>query len=370
MIVTTLAFIFVFGLLVFVHELGHFLTARLFKVKVLEFAFGFPPRLWSKKRKNTEYSINAIPIGGYVRLLGEDWQVTKGKDNLMNKKAWQKVIIMVAGVFMNFLLAWVLLTGFYIFGGMPIIPKSWEHKGIENNQKVYVIEVASDKVAGKAGIENGDLLLSVNGERVYRHQESMGVIDKSILAGKEIPIKLTLERNGKTFEKSIVAYVENGVTLVGFGLENKGYIKSVWYLAPVIAAKEVWHVSVLTLQGLGEFFRILFTKFKVSESIGGPVAIFQLSGVAANMGPAIFLQFIVLLSVSLAILNIMPFPALDGGHIAFIVYEKIRGKEIRREVKEKIIKWGFVSLLLLVAVISINDIIRSGAFNFLKGVFK
>lgn len=370
MIVTILAFIFVFGLLVLAHELGHFLTARLFKVKVLEFAFGFPPRIWSKKKRETEYSINAIPIGGYVRLLGEDWEKSKSKENLMNKKAWQKIIIFAAGVFMNFMLAWVLLTGFYAFGGMPVIPDSWNYKGITNNQKVYLVEVADNEMVKKAGIQNSDRLLRVADLTVYRHQEAIDEIDKILAADKTKPIKLTIERNDTILEKSVIAYEENGKQLLGFGLENKGYIRSAWYLAPGIAIREIWHITRLTVQGFVEFFGTLFTKFKISESVGGPVAIFKLSGVAANMGPAIFVQFIVILSVSLAVLNIMPFPALDGGHIMLVVIEKIRGKEIPRNAKETVLRWGFGLLLLLVAIISLNDVAKLGLFDFLKGVFK
>lgn len=370
MIITLLAFLFVFGILVFVHELGHYLSARLFKVRVEEFAFGFPPRIWSKKRGETEYSINAIPLGGYVRLLGEDWKVSKSKDNLMNKKTWQKIIILSAGVVMNFFLAWVLLTGFYAFGGMPIIPNSWEYPGITNDQKIKLVEVAPGKAAEHAGIKNEDILFAVNGETVYRHQEAMNIIDKSLATDEKKPISFTLLRDGKKIDTSVISYKENGNTLLGFGLENTGRIKAKWYLAPIISAREVWHISALTFQGFGEFFGTLFTRLKVSESVGGPVAIFQLSGVAAHMGPAIFIQFIVILSVSLGILNIMPFPALDGGHIVFVIYEKIRGKVIEREIKERVLRWGFGLLLLLVAIVTVNDIIRSGVLNNLMGVFK
>jgi regulator of sigma E protease len=369
-LIALVAFIFVFGILVFVHELGHYLTARLFKVKVLEFAFGFPPRIWSKKKGETEYSLNAIPIGGYVRLLGEDWHETKDKGNLMNKKPWQKIVILAAGVFFNFILAWLGLTLFYGFGGMPVVPDMWDYNGVTNSLKVYVRDVTAGKTAETAGIKNGDVILSVNGTTVYRHQEVTAALDSAITEEKVTPINYKLMRDGQVIEKTVNTYEDGGVQRIGFGLENKGKIQAKWYLAPVIAVKEMWHISVITLKGLGDFFGTLFTKFKLSKDVGGPVAIFQLSGVAASLGPSIFLQYIVILSISLGVLNIFPFPALDGGHILLVILEKIRGKRISTNVKETVIKYGFGLLLLLVAVITINDLARLGVFKFILGVFK
>jgi regulator of sigma E protease len=369
-LVALVAFIFVFGILVFVHELGHYLFARLFKVKVLEFALGFPPRIWGKKIKGTDYSINAIPIGGYVRLLGEDWHETKDQGNLMNKKPWQKIVILGAGVFFNFILAWIGLSLFYAVGGTPVVPDMWSYPGVTNNLKVYIIDVTADKPAEKAGITSGDVLLAINGKTVYRHQEVTAELDNILVADKDTIINYKILRDNQVLDKAVSTYGEDGIQRIGFGLENKGNIKAKWYLSPVIAIQEMWHISVITVRGMGDFFKTLFTKFKLSKDVGGPVAIFQLSGVAASLGVSIFVQYIVILSISLGVLNIFPFPALDGGHILLVILEKIKGKHIDKNVKETVIKYGFGLLLLLVAVITVNDLARLGLFKYIMGVFK
>lgn len=371
MITTILAFIFVFGLLVFAHEAGHFGAAKLFKVKVIEFAFGFPPKIWAKKIKDTIYAINAIPIGGYVRLFGEDGEGKNKKDSLESKKPWQKATVFGAGVFMNVVLAWLLLTGFYLVGGRALIPGMWEHSGIINNQKVMVVDVAKDSPAQKEGILAGDQITTVNGKKVYSDDLLFTEVQKST---PEKPVTVIIKRDNQEFEKKISSYTDKiksndkevEVRRIGISMETKGNIRSVWYLAPWNAAKETGKILKITIVGFVDFFKTVFTKFRVAEGVGGPVAIFSYTGVAASLGFGVLIQFTAILSISLAVLNILPFPALDGGHIFLLGIEKLSGKKIKKETKETINKIGFAILLILIVLVTLSDLGKFGIFNFLK----
>ncbi len=392
MLITILAFIFVFGILVFVHELGHYLAAKAFKVRVDEFAFGFPPKIWGKKVGDTEYAINAIPIGGYVKLLGEVGvdpketskevlalykKETKNPANLQNKKPWQRAVIFGAGISMNILLTWLLLTIFYLFGGSPLLPNMYNSKLIENNQKVYISEVTKDTPAEKADIRQDDIIVSVDGKTVSDMSSVFTYVQNegSDLSDKQVELKI--ERNGEELVKNITTYketiTESGITAdvqrVGITMVEKGNIKSSWWAAPIVAASQTGNIIKLNSVGLFDFFKQIFTEFKISKDVGGPIAIAQISGAAAKLGFMTLIQLMAVLSVAVALLNILPFPALDGGHILFLGIEKILGKEISSQYKNVVNYVGFSLLLLLMAVVTIGDLSRIGVFSFLKGLF-
>lgn len=374
MLITILAFLLVFGVLVFVHELGHFLAARYFGVEVQEFAFGFGPSIWKKKKGKLTYKVNWIPLGGYVKLLGEDWQESKSKANLMNKKPWQIITILVAGVFMNFLLAWVLLTGFYSFGGQALISDMWNQPGVTNNQKVFITEVAGNTPAEASGIASGDQIKKVEGKDVFSDEAVFVAVQEK---GKE-GVTLTIKRGDNEFEKTLKTYTEtteqNGKKIefqrIGITMENRGKVQAVWYMAPVAAFLEMGRLTKLTLIGLGGFFASIFTQFKLSADVGGPIAIAQYSGIAARLGFGILIQFIAVLSISLGIINLVPFPAVDGGHVVMVLWEWISGKKIPAKVREAIILVGFGLLFILAIAVTVGDLGRFGIFDAIKGVFK
>lgn len=373
MILTIIAFIFVFGVVVLVHELGHFLSARRFGVKVEEFALGMPPRIFARKKGETTYALNLIPIGGYVRLAGEDGKKNDSPRNLLNKKAWQKAVIFGSGVTFNFIAAYLILTLFYAFGGRAIIDGMWNYKEVDNSQRVVITEVEKDSPAEEEGVEAGDIVRSVNGESVYLHQTVFGIVQED----EDSELELLIERDGQEIEKTITTYTDTisvdgedvEAERVGVVLETTGKIKAKWYLAPVVAAKEFWHLVQLSVTGVWDFVRTLFTTFTVSDEVGGPVAIAQITGAAASLGFAAVIQIIILLNIILGVFNILPFPALDGGHIAIIGIEKITRKEIPERTKEIINFTGFALLLLLVAVVTWGDLGRIGIIEKIKGIF-
>jgi len=368
MLLTALAFIFVLAVIVLAHEAGHFLAARKFGVKVEEFAFGFPPRIWSKKKGDTIYAINAIPLGGYVKLLGEDGAKDKNPENLNNKKPWQKAIIFVSGVTMNILLAWFLLFGFYLFGGQAIIDGMWDYEGISNTQRVVINEVEEQSPASESGIVAGNKIISVNGQAVYNNNTVFGLVQ--LARTEDRPIIFVIESEDGLREVELKTYTDKvkvdgeevEVERVGVVLETVGKIQAKWYLAPVIAFQELVRITGLAVDGIFDFLKTLITTLRISEDVGGPVAIAQLTGTAAEMGWSALVQTMILLSIVLAVFNILPFPALDGGHILFVGIEKITGREIPVALKNLLNLIGFGLLLLLIISVTFKDVARLNVF--------
>jgi regulator of sigma E protease len=373
---TFIYFILIFSLLVVVHELGHFLAAKRAGVKVEEFAIGMPPRIWSKRVGETLYAINAIPLGGYVKLYGEEGSKDTSPKNLQNKTAGQKILIFSAGVLMNFLLAYLLLTGFYLFGGRTIIEGMEKYTGIINTQKVLVSEVEEGSPAATEGILTGDIILKVNGGPVY----TSAAVSNEVARSKENDgdATVTLKRGEEEITKTLKTYTdkvvvkgeEYEVERIGIVMENEGKVRAKWYWAPVIAAQETARLTWLSVSGLFDFFRTLVGKFQISENVGGVVAIYSVTDAAAEMGFAAIVQLVILLSLALAAFNILPFPALDGGHILFIVIEKMTGRQISQSTKNLVNLIGFGLLLILVIVITWTDLGRFGILGKIKGIFK
>jgi regulator of sigma E protease len=360
--ITFLAFIFVFGLIVFAHEMGHFVSARIFGVKVKEFAFGFPPRIFSRVKNGTRYAINLIPVGGYVSLKGEDPEDKKDNNNLNSKKHWQRAIIFGSGVIMNMVLAWLLLTLFFAIGGKPILPDVWKHEEVNNNLSVVVNEVEKDSPAEEEGIEAGDVIKKVNGETIYMEQYVFSAVQESKI--KDEDIVLTIERNSEKIDKTLRTYTDEvesrgemvEVERVGIVMESRGDVSTAWYVAPWVALKELWRIIALSFQGFWVFISTLFADFQIADGVAGPVGIVVLTGTFAKMGFSALVQFVILLSIVIGVFNILPFPALDGGHIMLLGIEKITGKEIPQSTKDTINRIGFALLLLLVFAVTIKDI--------------
>lgn len=377
MIVTILAFIFVFGVLVFIHELGHFLAAKKMGVRVDEFAFGFPPKIWSWKKGNTTYAINAIPIGGFVKLYGEEGEGAKKQDSLASKKPWQKTVVFAAGVAMNLALAWILLVIFYLVGGKPLIPAMGDFRQIKNTQTVTISEVAAGSPAEKNGVKSGQTVKLINQKEIH----TTGDVYEAIRAGADDngnkSVLVTVIENGTEQTKKITTYkdeIESGgqkttVNRIGIVMTETGKIQSAWWAAPWIALKETGKIIELNIVGMFNFFKGIILGGHLSKDVGGPVAIAQLSGGAARLGVIVLIQFIAVLSIAVAILNILPFPALDGGHIAFIGIEKIMRREVPARIKNTINWAGFGLLLLLMAVVTVNDLVRIGLIDKIKGLF-
>lgn len=532
----------IFSVLVLVHEWGHFFVARKAGIKVEEFGFGYPPRVWSFKRKGTIYSINAIPFGGFVRLLGEDAndsKVLKDQSSFIAKPAWVRVLVVVAGVVMNFLLAIVLLTIGFSFGIQPLIlsgqdvlqnidngtihlangvlikavekgsvadldglkagdllvtlngknlPTALEMESLFQNKqpqkldlqvqrdgvlqnvqistqanqpvgfsldklmdlpKVFVQTVKTGSAAELAGLRRGDLILTVNDKNIYDSSDFQTIFkpgaalkiqvlrDNKVLSlafqtslkedssalfpdekivvynvpandiadkagikpgdllfsigdqtitdypqllklnkqysGKEVSYKI--RRGGELLDLKITPDKDGliGVYLAQiiadksseFSYYNAAYTFSVTKIddtkypllvAPFKALEETGRLSVLTIEMFGNVVSSIFTKFTVPEGVAGPVGIFKLTGTFVQEGLLSLIRFMALLSLSLAIINVLPFPALDGGRLFFILIEVVTRRRVSGRVEHIIHAIGFVLLMILIIAVTYSDI--------------
>lgn len=359
-----LAFIFVFMIVVLAHEFGHYLSARKFGVKVEEFAIGLPPRLLAKKLKRLNFIINLIPIGGYVKIKGEDGQKDDSDDNLVNKKTWQKVTIVLSGVIFNLLSAYIFLTAFYAVGGTPYIYGMWDHNGVINDKRIVVEDIEKNSPAEKAGVKPGDIITSVNGKEVFFVYE----VTNAIRNDEDNTVNITFQRGDETYSANIKTYKdtilvdgeEKEVDRAGVVLNDKGKIRSDWYKAPVIAFQEIFRILKMSTVAIGDFLRSLFLDLEVSKNVGGPVAIAKVVGVASEFGFGAIIQTIIVLNIALAVFNVLPFPALDGGHAVLFILEKVIGREISTKARNIINTLGFALLILLLIVVTWNDVLRLG----------
>ncbi|MEK7161417.1 MAG: RIP metalloprotease RseP [Patescibacteria group bacterium] len=371
MIITILIFIVVLGVLVFVHEFGHFIVAKKSGMQVEEFGFGFPPRIagvqkvdgkwkwiWGHKPgldgSKTVYSINAIPLGGFVRILGENNESAEHPGSFINKGFWPRFLTLIAGVVMNVILAWALLSVGYGIG-LPVavtnvsdVPKNAMFTG----QQIAILEVVKDLPADKAGIKTNDVVLAIDGQEF----SAVPDIQAYVKAHAGTPVEFSLLRQKENIKVSVVpnANPPQGEGPTGVALSLVGKLKY-----PVHVA--VWEGGKTTISGLKNIVSGLYgliisrTGF---ANLGGPVKIAKLTGEVAGMGFIYLLQFTAFLSLNLAVLNILPFPALDGGRVVFLLIEKVRGKKNNQKFEQIVNVAGFVFLLLLMVVVTINDVIK------------
>lgn len=350
-------FIVILSLLVFVHELGHFLTAKKFGMKVEEFGFGFPPRLFGIKKGETLYSLNWIPIGGFVKVKGESGQYKDDSDSFANKPLWQRFVVLVAGVVMNFLFAAILLgIGFGI--GIPsLVDQEVPVSATLENEQIRIMSVVEGSPASLAGFESGDVLVSVD-DRVF----DSAVVARNYLRDSNREISIVIDRKGEVFSKSLEPIYLDELETEGFGV---GLVKTAFISYP-------WHEAILNgfvatgvltweiLKAFGDLFRNLVINQEVSVDLSGPVGIAVMTGEVAALGIQHLLQFAAILSINLAIINILPFPALDGGRILFVVIEKIRRKAVDQKVEAVVHNLGFLFLMLLVVLVTYRDFLKFG----------
>lgn len=353
MFLTFIAFVVVLGVLILVHELGHFVAAKLTGVKVLEFSIGFPPRLFSFTKGETKYTIGLLPFGGYVNMLGEN-DASKDPRSYNSQTPGKRALIGVAGVTMNVVLAWIILTIGFIAGMTPMATPSSQIPAREVRPQIFVAEVVAGSAAESAGIKLGDQLIG-SGEETFGAVSEVSEFTK-LNSGRSVSMKL--KRNNEVSEV-LLNLAEGSEAPLGVGLVDQGIVKVDWWKAPGVALRESTAIVRYTFSFLGSFVSQLFREATISDSVGGPVAIYSLSGAAARGGAIIFLQFIAVLSLNLALINILPLPALDGGRVLFIALEKTFGKRIVKEELEGLIhSIGFVLLLLLIVAVTYKDIVR------------
>ena len=361
-ILAIVTFVLVFGLLIFVHEIGHFLAAKRMGVKVEEFGFGFPPRIFGIKYGETIYSLNLIPLGGFVKMLGQDDFDVKGnlkksgKRNFNNKPAYKRALIMISGVVMNFILAWVLIiVGFSV--GMPVLSDGMSRfSNAEVKTNILVMDVDENSPADLAKIKTSDIIYKVNNQEIKSKTELQDLIKKN--KGKGTTIEIGRDGNRYLLEAVPRKDPPEGEGALGVAIEESNVVKYPWHKAILIGTRETFYLTGLVVKALYGFFKEIFVSLHISEEAAGPVGIAKMSGHVAQLGWIYLLQFVALLSINLAIINILPFPALDGGRLLFLGIEKARGKPVSLKIENIIHLVGFGLIIVLLLAVTYKDILR------------
>jgi regulator of sigma E protease len=404
MLLTIIVFLLILSVLVLVHELGHFVMAKIFGIKVEEFGFGLPPRAFGKKFGETLYSINWLPIGGFVKLYGEDEagagkvsfsrkstsdvvenksfamreeevmisssdlkieeekieisetitvkEGTKSKNTdsdraFYAKPVWQRAMVVCSGVFMNFVLAVAIISFLFSVVGVAI-----------PGNKVTIDAIVKASPADKAGLKVGDIVQTINGVSITSTTQLVSITKQHL--GEKLALQVKTQtsklKNIKITPRKVYPSNEGPM---GVAISQASSIKKYpWYEAPFVGIKEALNETGLIVNGLVMIVVQIFTKGSVPSDVAGPVGIAELTGTVISIGPSAVLSFISLLSLNLAIINILPIPALDGGRLLFIVIEGIFRKKVDQRIEGYAHAIGMAILLGLIALITIHDLFR------------
>jgi regulator of sigma E protease len=348
---TILATIVVLGVLIFVHELGHFLVAKYFKVRVEVFSLGFPPKLISKQVGETDYRISVVPLGGYVKLLGENPHDEVPAElipySFLHRPLYQRAAIVLAGPAFNFFFAVISLFLVFAFSGLPYVPTE-------------IGRVIADSPAAQAGLQAGDSIVAVDGAPVKRWEE----LSKIIRGRGGEPLHLTVKRGDEELKFTLTPEKKEGLNIFGqkvqafqIGVASSERLATE-ELGPFQAFGEgvvySLRIAALTLQSM---YKLIAREISV-DTLGGPIMIAQVAGKQAEMGFVHLIHFMAVLSVNLALLNLLPVPVLDGGHLVFLFLEAVRGKPVEVKHREMAQALGMVLILTLMVLVFYHDIMR------------
>jgi len=364
-LILVIAFLSLIALMI-LHEFGHFIIAKKFGVRVDEFGIGYPPRIFGKKIGETIYSINLLPLGAFVRIYGE----TGGIDDyrsFANLKIWKRVLIVIGGVAAFWLAAIIIFSVVFAIGTeLPIGDN--DAQGLTNPQ-VKIISISPNSPASEAKIEVKDTITSIRAGGADTEINKIADFQKIIGDNKGKEITISVDRNGKKIDFNLIPRVNPpaGEGAIGVGLERMATLvkKTSWYMAPVRGAVYTWQTTINSLVGLYSVFTNLISRKGLPEgaAFAGPLGITVFLANAATYGIGFFLYFIGIISVFIAIFNLFPIPALDGGKLVFLLIEKIKGKPVSVKAEQGITMSFFLILILLSLFIMIRfDIPRLSDF--------
>lgn len=359
MIGTIILFLVLLSVLVIAHEWGHFAAARKSGMTVEEFGLGFPPRLFSfKDKKGTTWSVNLIPLGGFVRIQGENGEKRFEQGSFATKSFRARFAVLFGGVFMNFVVAVVLFSLGFLFG-LPSVTEDGTDKYAKiSDSAVSIVQVLPGSPAEQAGIANGAKIITIDGE-AFTNGDAAREALKPNADGSPIELTYAFADEQKTV-KLVPTYIKDiDRDGVGVALVETGKVRYPWYYAPI---KGITVTAGMTAQIVMAFGTLLVGVFKgspeVASQLSGPVGIAVLTGQVAQLGFAHLVQFAAMLSVNLAVLNVLPFPALDGGRIFFLALEAIRRKPASEKLEQGVHAAGFALLILLVIFVTYRDIVN------------
>jgi regulator of sigma E protease len=372
MLLTIISFVLILGVLVFVHELGHFLAARKFGARAEEFGLGFPPRIFSfykstsgtwkfvflnkeiKDAADTVYSINIIPLGGFVKIQGENGDNKGDSRSFANKPIWQRAVILSAGVIMNVILASVIFSIILFSGAIQPIEGVPLNGAVVKDRHIQIGAISKDSPAALANVQSGDRIISIDNQEFSTTNDLQEYVNDK--AGQSLAY--AFQRGEETITKDITPVIleETNRGGIGVSISEMAFVRFPWYLAIIEGIKNTFFYLWLIITGFVELLSRLISGGGVSADIAGPVGIAVLTGEIIDLGFTYLLQFAALLSLNLAVINILPIPALDGGRILFLIIEKIKGRPIKQETEALINNIGFLCLMGLIVLVTFKDI--------------
>jgi len=340
MILSILGVIFTFGIVIVIHEFGHFILCKIVGIKVEEFSFGFGKAIFQTLRNGTLYSIRIVPLGGYVKPKGEDINECKGEDDeYFSKKWYQRIPVVLAGPFMNYILSFFIFLGVIYFVGKPVPSPS-----------TIIGDVAPGFPAQVAGLREGDKIVSINSIRVKNWKEMTQIIHPSI----EKEINIEYERDGKIYKASLITKRDPAYNRGIIGIVPKTEYENVRLIDAVrFSGYQLWYWTDMTIKTLA---RSIYRLEK--PDVAGPIGIINIVSKAAHSQISDFLYLVGLISVAVGIFNLLPLPLLDGGHFVLYLFEGI----LRRKITPTVIKYvnstGIVIILSILVFATYNDILR------------
>ncbi len=375
MVTSIILFIIVLAVLIASHEFGHFIVAKLSGMRVDEFALGFPPRIWSKQIGETKYSLNLVPFGGYVKIFGEDpTEEIKQSDDYKRsfgaRPKYQQALVLLAGVTCNFILAWVLFSiGF--MSGLPVSTGFFSSSENIPGAQLVITGVLPGSPAEEAKLPAGSQIIKITeigGQSIVAPTVSQMQTFIETHGGKTLQISYLEQPNFKTVDEAAIKVVEivpkdgvvAGKAAIGISMDMVAIIKQPFYQAPVTGLVFTTKMTGYTAEALWNFGKQLFNGEQKAAlaQVTGPIGLVGLVGEAGKMGLVYLLTFTALISINLAVINILPFPALDGGRLLFLAIEAI----IRRPIKPIVVNTanliGFAILMLLMIVVTVKDLIH------------
>lgn len=387
--ITLIIFLLILSILVVAHEFGHFITARKAGMKVYEFGLGFPPRAFGvykdpqtkkwvyvmgkgksslketvggdsrqEEYPSTLYSFNWLPLGGFVKIKGENGENPDDTDSFLYHKAWKRFVVVVAGVTMNVILAGFLLSiGFMI--GLPTDVSGMSDKNaIVGESMVLVEQVSEESPADIAGVEFGDRILSINGEKI----ESSERLIEFVREKGEAELSVVVEREGEeltfTATPALLDHHDDDIPRLGIISADAAIVRYPWYIASYkgFIAAGIGFVNIFSLFFI--LIKNLITGQGLVFDVAGPVGIANVIGQSARMGINYLISTAAMLSLTLAVINILPIPALDGGRALFIIIEKIIRRPIPTKYEQLAHTIGFVLLMVLIVVVTFRDVVK------------
>ena len=370
-----LLFIIILATLILVHEFGHFIAAKRAGIRVDEFGIGFPPRIFSKKIGETVYSLNLFPIGGFVKIFGENpeevnaegreaslghEELTNGADSkrsFLHKSKLIQAWVISAGIIFNLLFAWVLISAGFM-AGLPYSAEDKVYGARVVGATLTITQVVPKSPAESAGLKSGDKIVALYGGTDTLENPGVESTQKFIASHDEVTLAYLREKEIKT----VVIYTQGGITpnrhAIGISMDKTGILKlpvgEALYAGVVTTASFAW----LTATGLFDFFKNIFIGQANFSDVSGPIGIVGIVSDASALGFVYLLMLTALISINLAVINILPFPALDGGRLFFILIETIKGSPIKPVIANAVNGIGFILLILLMVVVTYQDIAK------------